>query len=110
MEALTWSMHRIGLSSQKDTIIMRIITVGTLLYLPATFVSTFFSTDVIKYQNQNQNQNTNDNSDATNGTGSQSQPTFNGSFSEVAMVRWVQVTLPLTALTLGLAYLFFKIA
>ena len=39
MEKLTLSMHEIGRLSQKETIAMRIITVVTLIYLPATFVS-----------------------------------------------------------------------
>lgn len=45
-------------------------------------LQTFFSTDVIKYQ------------------GNQS----GGSFSQVAMNRWLEVTIPLTVLTLLLAY------
>jgi hypothetical protein len=39
MEALTTSMHKIGIMSQKEAIAVRIITVVTLIYLPATFVS-----------------------------------------------------------------------
>ena len=39
MERLTLSMHAMGRLSQKETIAMRIITVVTLIYLPATFVS-----------------------------------------------------------------------
>ncbi|KAL2059817.1 hypothetical protein VTL71DRAFT_10201 [Oculimacula yallundae] len=79
MESLTLSMHR-------EAIAVRIITVVTLLYLPATFVSTFFSTDVIKYQNGDPG----------------------GTFSRLALNRWLQVTLPLTALTLAVGYLAFK--
>jgi hypothetical protein len=33
-----------------------------------------------------------------------------GSFSAVALNRWFQVSIPLTALTLGIGYLFFKLA
>ncbi|ORY18635.1 hypothetical protein BCR34DRAFT_553947 [Clohesyomyces aquaticus] len=36
------------LDMRRETVGMRIITVITLLYLPATFVSTFFSTDIVK--------------------------------------------------------------
>ncbi|ORY12543.1 hypothetical protein BCR34DRAFT_563656 [Clohesyomyces aquaticus] len=72
--------------SYKETIIMRIITIVTLIYLPATFVSTFFSTDVVKYQGQ----------DAS------------GSFSSTAMFRWLQVTLPLSAITLGVGYAWYR--
>lgn len=39
MEDLTISMHNIGVESQRETIIMRIITAVTLVYLPGTFVS-----------------------------------------------------------------------
>ncbi|KAK0612394.1 hypothetical protein B0T17DRAFT_543493 [Bombardia bombarda] len=53
--------------------------VVTLLYLPPTFVSTFFSTDVIKYQ----------------GGGGVLQE----SFSWLALQRWLQVSLPLMLIT-----------
>ena len=33
------SMHDIGLEAQKEAVAMRVITVVTLFYLPATFVS-----------------------------------------------------------------------
>ncbi|CAN9426644.1 unnamed protein product [Alternaria alternata] len=72
---------------EREAVVMRIITIVTLIYLPATFVSTFFSTDVVKYQDQDQNQ----------GPSSVSQ---NQSFSSLALKRWLQVTIPLTALTL----------
>jgi hypothetical protein len=49
-------------------------------------LKTFFSTDVVKYQNQN---------------GGKS---GNGTFSRIAMDRWLEVTLPLTALTLLIAW------
>lgn len=103
MEELTTSMHDIGLQAQKEAVAMRIITVVTLFYLPATFVSvslqqasqtwyllnnmkTFFSTDIVKYQN---------NAD------------LSASFSTTAMVRWLQVTIPLTVLTGGVAFWWF---
>ncbi|KAI9767403.1 MAG: hypothetical protein M1839_004507 [Geoglossum umbratile] len=79
------SMHAIGIMSQKEAVAMRIITVVTLIYLPATFVSTFFSTDVVKYQGSN-----------------------GGSYSRVAMERWIEVTVPLTVMTLVVGYCFFK--
>jgi len=69
---------------EREAVVMRIITIVTLLYLPATFVSTLFSTDIVKYQDQNQSS---DNYE-------------NGSFSTLALERWLQVTIPLTALTL----------
>jgi len=104
MEILTIKMHDVGAMSQKEAIAMRIITVVTLIYLPATFVSvsysslkqsclslrsleTFFSTDIVKYQDAG-----------------------NGSFSDVAMMRWLQVTIPLTVLTLAIGWGFIKLA
>lgn len=39
MEDLTLNMGQIGADSQKEAIAMRIITVVTLVFLPATFVS-----------------------------------------------------------------------
>jgi hypothetical protein len=69
---------------ENEAIIVRIITIVTLIYLPATFVSTFFSTDVIKYQGQESPE---------------------GTFSKIAMVRWMQVTVPLTVLTIAFAFI-----
>jgi hypothetical protein len=98
---------------EKEAIVMRIITIVTLVYLPATFVSvssqfsfppskvrklnrilgkTFFSTDIVKYQNQNGGRPN------------------NGTFSKQAMNRWLQVTLPLTFVTIVIAALTLRIA
>lgn len=114
MEKLTISMHQVGDLSGKEAIAMRIVTVVTLIYLPATFVSvssslfpakpltdclkTLFSTDIVKYQDQ--------------GNGGTIDPLGNAyvSFSSLALIRWIQVTLPLTALTLALGYWAFKMA
>ncbi|KAL8922484.1 MAG: hypothetical protein Q9172_003549 [Xanthocarpia lactea] len=67
MEDLTTSMQNIGIGSQKEAIIMRIITAVTLIYLPGTFVSTLFSTNVIRFDNGKED------------------------FSQAAMSRWLQV-------------------
>lgn len=61
------------------------------------YVKTFFSTDVIKYQNQNDYEIPGAN-----------EATFSGSFSKIALMRWLQVTLPLTAITLLFAYLMIR--
>ncbi|OTA58296.1 hypothetical protein K449DRAFT_436656 [Hypoxylon sp. EC38] len=76
--------EQLSRSMEQEQVFMLIITVVTLIYLPATFVSTFFSTDVIKYQD----------SDSPEGT-----------FSNTALSRWLQVTIPLTAVTCGVAWL-----
>ena len=39
MEGLTTNMHDINVLSQKEAISMRIVTIVTMIYLPATFVS-----------------------------------------------------------------------
>jgi hypothetical protein len=92
--------------SQREAVAVRIITVVTLIYLPATFVSvsrippfvapqslnvleTFFSTDIIKYQGQGNE---------------------GGSFSDTAFYRWLQIALPLTVLTLAISFAWYKIA
>ena len=95
-------MRRIALKSRHEAVIVRIITVIRLIFLPGTFVSesdplppqwqqqlmdvnkTFFSTDVIKYQNSG-----------------------DGSFSNIALIRWLEVTLGLTALTTIIAVVLF---
>lgn len=114
MEELTNLTIKIGTMAQREAIAMRIITVVTLIYLPATFVSvsvkdflihwillitpkTFFSTDIVKYQDQN--------SGNGNNTSSTS---FMGSFSKIALERWLQVTIPLTFLTLVIGWTAFK--
>jgi hypothetical protein len=81
MAELTVKMQRVTEDSQKEAVAVRIITVITLLYLPATFVSTFFSTDVFRFDGEDQ------------------------VVSKLAMERWLQVTLPLTALTMAVAHL-----
>lgn len=103
MENLTRSMFKVGILSQSEAAAMRVITVLTLLYLPATFVSTFFSTDVVQYGNNNNN-NSNGNSALSNQDSGNST-----SFSNIALERWLEVTLPLTFVTIVLAiYLYRK--
>ncbi|QDS74919.1 hypothetical protein FKW77_004190 [Venturia effusa] len=82
----TARMERLNANMEKEAIVMRIITIVTLIYLPATFVSTFFSTDIVKYQNQNGG------------------APGDGNFSQTALNRWLQVTFPLTAATILFAY------
>ncbi|KAI9698088.1 MAG: hypothetical protein M1820_007596 [Bogoriella megaspora] len=91
--------EQLSANMEREAIAMRIITIITLLYLPATFVSvstsflasytkvadqgskTFFSTDVVSFQTANG-------------------PLGEKKFSLDALVVWLQVTLPLTAMTL----------
>ena len=106
ISSLSVDMRQIAIKSHRETIGMSIITGVTLIYLPATFVSvsfyfgygamdhrlsqihekTFFSTDVVKYQDSE-----------------------SGNFSFLALMRWLEVTVPLTFVTLVLAGLWFLI-
>jgi hypothetical protein len=89
--------------SQREAVNMRVIAFVTFLLLPATFASvsasqrleegphtdseqTFFSTDVVKYQS----------STDSNGT-------FDETYSPLAMQRWFEITLPLTLFTFIIA-------
>ncbi|RKU47531.1 hypothetical protein DL546_005494 [Coniochaeta pulveracea] len=82
-------MERLNRNMENEAVIVRIMTYIALIYLPATFVSTFFSTDVVKYQNQ---------------------PGDEGSFSRLALERWLEVTLPLTLVTVAFAWLWKRLA
>lgn len=86
-EALASSMWAFSENSQKETIAMRIITVVTLVYLPPTFVCTFFGTDVIKYQDDGHGQ---------------------VHFSTEALVSFFYVTIPLWVITCALVYYLYK--
>ena len=104
VESLTTSMYNVGVLSQTEASAMRVVTVLTMLYLPATFVSTFFSTDVVHYQNQSQ-----DNSSSSSSSLNSHHSDGETSFSTIAMERWIEVTLPLTLVTVLIAwYLYHK--
>ncbi|KAK7953296.1 hypothetical protein PG996_014187 [Apiospora saccharicola] len=79
-EGLSATMWRQAENSAQETIAMRVITVVTLLYLPPTFVSTLFSTDIVKYQGDDG-------------------PSGAEMFSWMALQRWLQVSLPLMLVT-----------
>ncbi|KAF2183924.1 hypothetical protein K469DRAFT_710295 [Zopfia rhizophila CBS 207.26] len=50
MEALTSNMNDIAQKTRQETVSMRIITLVTLFFLPGTFIGTFMSTDIIKFE------------------------------------------------------------
>ncbi|KAK1969387.1 hypothetical protein LY78DRAFT_745174 [Colletotrichum sublineola] len=81
---LTVTMYEQADRSAVEAIAVRIVTIVTLIYLPATFSSTFFSTDIITYQEGEK-------------------------FSMIALERFLQVTLPLMFLTFVSAGLWFWI-
>ncbi|KAI9671709.1 MAG: hypothetical protein M1831_003237 [Alyxoria varia] len=49
MEDMTALTLRIAIKTEKETVAMKLITLVTLLFLPATFVSTLMSTDIVKF-------------------------------------------------------------
>ena len=76
---------------------MKVITVITMIYLPMTFVSTFFSTDVVKYQ--------------PDGGGSGPGPTESRvlvpdqeQISLMALGRFFTISIPLMVLTFACAF------
>lgn len=86
--------HKTGL----DAVVMKVITVVTLIYLPMTFVSTFFSTDVVKYQSD---------SPATSpaaASGVESARQDVEQVSKLALRRFFTISIPLMVLTFLLAW------
>jgi hypothetical protein len=62
-----------------------------LLFLPATFVSTLFSTDIVRFQNIQG-------------------PPVKGQYSSEAMHRWLEVAIPLTLITLIVCYFVYAVS
>lgn len=91
-EALTNSTYRVSVSAENEAIVMRIITVVTLLFLPATFVSTVFSTPMVNFGQ----------SDGSSGI--QNNSAFSVSEANAALHTWLKISLPLTATTCIIAY------
>jgi len=93
--------HKTGL----DAVAMKIITVITLFYLPATFVSTFFSTDVLKYQPEDAE------SVAVSSTTTSTpvpsslppSPPSKEQYSPLALERFFTLSIPLMAVTFACA-------
>lgn len=50
MEEMTKEMKSLTKKTTLETVLVRIITVVTVFFLPATFVSTFMSTDIVNYK------------------------------------------------------------
>lgn len=80
--------HKTGL----DAVAMKVITVITLVYLPMTFVSTFFSTDVVKYQPDDSS------GPSTSGAGSD-MATSREQLSTLALKRFFAISIPLMVVT-----------
>ncbi|KAK3392809.1 hypothetical protein B0H63DRAFT_2043 [Podospora didyma] len=101
-EAYTHVMWEQQQKSGIDAVAMKVITVITLVYLPMTFVSTFFSTDVVKYQDSGSNDN-----DSTSAS-SQGSNSPAERVSNLALARFFEVSVPLMLLTFCLAYAWYK--
>ncbi|EXJ92076.1 hypothetical protein A1O3_00626 [Capronia epimyces CBS 606.96] len=57
MEQMTKEMKALTLKTTLETVLMRIITVVTVFFLPATFVSTLMSTDIVNFKTTDSNIN-----------------------------------------------------
>ncbi|KAK2598084.1 hypothetical protein QQS21_005795 [Conoideocrella luteorostrata] len=51
MKELTIKMHDIAARTEQETVAMGVITFFTLVFLPGTFVATFFSSNILKFDN-----------------------------------------------------------
>ncbi|KAH9872122.1 hypothetical protein J1614_006384 [Plenodomus biglobosus] len=51
MEHMTTAMCDVAYKTEQETIAMRAITFVTLFFLPATFIATFMSTDILRFEN-----------------------------------------------------------
>ncbi|KAK1751005.1 hypothetical protein QBC47DRAFT_351783 [Echria macrotheca] len=76
-----------------DAVAMKVVTVVTLFFLPMTFVSTFFSTDVVKYQ-----------SDPGSASPTASLSGLDGNFSISALRMFFVISVPLMIITFLFAY------
>jgi hypothetical protein len=101
MERLSYETFYLGKLAQKEAVAVRIITIVSLVYLPCSVVSvswpailwkptinqgqSIFSTDIVKFQT------------GTIGV-------YKTSFSWLALQRWIEVTFPLTFVTLTLGF------
>ncbi|CAO2648501.1 Nn.00g077680.m01.CDS01 [Neocucurbitaria sp. VM-36] len=86
MESMTAGMHEIARKTKQETVSMRVITSVTLFFLPATFIATFMSTDILKYQDGKQN------------------------FQLKGLHMYLSIALPLTLLTFLAWYLIYFLA
>ena len=82
----TKQMEDLTTMSYREAIFMKVIAAGTFVFLPATFVSTLFSTDIVKYQSPNDG---------------------SASYSWPALRIWLAFSVPLTFGTLVLGFLGF---
>ncbi|KAI4647488.1 uncharacterized protein J4E78_008802 [Alternaria triticimaculans] len=54
MEIMTVKMQDLAMKTKQETVSMRVITTVTLFFLPATFIATFMSTDILNFEHGKQ--------------------------------------------------------
>ncbi|PVI06061.1 hypothetical protein DM02DRAFT_681493 [Periconia macrospinosa] len=86
MEVMTLEMHAIAKKTEQETVSMRVITSVTLFFLPATFIATFMSTDILKFEDGKQD------------------------FQMRALHPYLAIALPLTAVTFFFWWMFSRLA
>ncbi|KAH7063886.1 hypothetical protein BKA63DRAFT_428591 [Paraphoma chrysanthemicola] len=86
MAELTLDMHQIAQKTKRETVSMRVITSVTLFFLPATFMATFMSTDILKFGDSGKK------------------------FQLDGLKLYLAVALPLTALTFLAWYAIYRLA
>ncbi|RDW75413.1 hypothetical protein BP6252_06555 [Coleophoma cylindrospora] len=89
MEGMTKEMQILAQKTKQETVSMRVITLVTLFFLPGTFISTIMSTDIIKYQ-------------------ADSNGTMVENYSPRALLLYLEITLPLMAVTFIAWFLVYK--
>ncbi|KAH7393821.1 hypothetical protein DE146DRAFT_660113 [Phaeosphaeria sp. MPI-PUGE-AT-0046c] len=86
METMTIEMHEIAKKTKQETVSMRVITTVTLFFLPATFIATFMSTDILKFEHDQQD------------------------FQIKGLRTYLAIALPLTVLTFAAWYVIYCLA
>lgn len=86
MERMTREMHEIAKKTKQETVSMRVITTVTLFFLPATFIATFMSTDILKFEHGEKD------------------------FQAKGLGLYLAIALPLTVLTFVAWYVIYRLA
>ncbi|KAF2687075.1 hypothetical protein K458DRAFT_333138 [Lentithecium fluviatile CBS 122367] len=84
MEMMTEAMHDIAKKTEQETVSMRVITSVTLFFLPATFIATFMSTDILNFENGKQD------------------------LQKQGLVLYLAIAIPATALTFLAWFMFYQ--
>ncbi|KAF1948008.1 hypothetical protein EJ02DRAFT_391532 [Clathrospora elynae] len=86
MEKMTVKMQDLAMITKQETVSMRVITTVTLFFLPATFIATFMSTDILGFEDGEQD-------------------------LQIQGLRlYLKIALPMTALTFFAWYIIYRLA